>query len=308
MISPKPLSERLPAKQPLRKPRRMTIAIGMFCNEGLIIAADTQITMSDGTTRYGSKVHQAIADTGVYVTANSSEDGNAANTLIPDMFTELQNKDPKSFAQVEKIVRASMAEWASKYPQQIPNTQILLGASIDRTARSEIKTGGGLQLYHCEPPDTMLRVDCVDANSGYCAIGAGSTITDPIFRSYFGTECSANIGFQQIAYLMYRAKRDAAGVCGGETNAVLLKDEFSLPQWVQPLYMNVAEGNGFAIDFCIKMAACAVFAEADEAAAILWDIGRPHIVNQGKLFRSQRFLTQSGEDVGLSPHSTLPKR
>ena len=98
MIFSKPLTPLHKLDRPARKPKRMTIGIGMYCEEGLIVAADTQLAMTDGSTRMGKKVHQAIADSGVYVTANATEDGNAANTLIPDILTDLQNQDPKNFA------------------------------------------------------------------------------------------------------------------------------------------------------------------------------------------------------------------
>lgn len=282
----------------------MTIAIGKFCDEGLLIAADTQAVMSDGTTRDRLKVNQAITDTGAYVTANATEDGNAANTLIPDMLDNLQNKDPKSFAQVEKIVRASMSEWAGKYPKETPYTQILLGASINRPRRSDIKAGGGLQLYLCEPPNTMFSVKHEDANGGYYAIGAGASVTDLIYPIMPGARCSANTALHQIAYLMYRAKKDAAAYCGGQTTAVLLKNEFSKPLWVRNLDMQIAEGYGEIADFALKMATCALYAETDGAAATIWESVKQYFANQGKLFRSHRFVTDSGEDVGLPPLAT----
>ncbi|HUB00530.1 MAG TPA: hypothetical protein VMA34_19525 [Terracidiphilus sp.] len=279
----------------------MTIGIGMLCDEGLIIAADTQLAMTDGTTREGIKVHQAIADTGVYVTANATDDGNAANTLIPDILTDLQNQDPKNFAQFEKIVRNSMFEWADQYRQGNPYIQIILGASLNRPKQANIRTGGGIRLYNCEPPNTMVPVDREDASGGYIGIGAGASVTDPIFRTLFSTTCSANIGLRQIAYLMHRAKKDAATACGGETNAVLLKNEFSFPMWVDPCHMKRAEDWGKNLDFCLQMTACTFLAETDEAAEVIWDANKGYMINLGKLFRAQRFLTESGEDVGLPP-------
>jgi 20S proteasome alpha/beta subunit len=304
MILPKPLSELIPAKRPARKPKRMTIAIGMLCDEGLIIAADTQLAMTDGTTREGIKVHQAIADTGVYVTANATEDGNAANTLIPDILTDLQNEDPKDFANVERIVRNSMSEWAERYRQGNPYIQIILGASINRPIQQNIRTGGGVRLYSCEPPNTMFAVDREDASGGYIGIGAGSSITDPVFRTLFSATGSANTGLHQIAYLMHRAKKDAATSCGGQTNAVLLKYEFGFPLWVEPRYMKIAEEeSGNTFDFCLRMTTCSLLAQTDEAAETIWGAIKDYLTNQGKFFRSHRFLTQSGEDVGLPPYS-----
>ncbi len=304
MILPRPTLERPAAKQPPRKSKRMTIAIGMLCDEGLIIAADTQLAMTDGSTREGIKIRQAIADTGIYVTANATEDGNAANTLIPDILTDLQNEDPKNFAQVERIVRTSMYEWAEQYRQGNPYIQIILGVSLNRTRQTDVRTGGGIRLYYCEPPNTMVPVDREDTSTGYIGIGAGASITDPIFRTLFNTICSANTGFRQVAYLMYRAKKDAATACGGETNAVLLKDEFSIPLWVDPAHMKTAEGWGKNLDYCLQMTTCTFLAESGESAEIIWNANKSYMVEGlGKLSRAQRFFTESGEEVGLPPRS-----
>ena len=67
MITPKPIILSKKTERPARKPKRMTIAIGMLYDEGLIIAADTLASLTDGTTRYATKIHQTIANSGAYV-------------------------------------------------------------------------------------------------------------------------------------------------------------------------------------------------------------------------------------------------
>ncbi|MGO8719051.1 MAG: hypothetical protein ACLQMO_07510 [Acidobacteriaceae bacterium] len=276
----------------------MTIAIGMLCDEGLIISADTQIGMTDGSTHQGTKVHQAIADTGVYVVANATEDGNAANTLIPDILTDLQNQDPKDFANVERIVRSSMSEWADQYRQGNPYIQILLGVSLNRPRQTNVRAGGGVRLYNCEPPNTMVPVDRDDSSGGYMAIGAGASITDPIFRTLFGTACSLNIALHQVAYLMYRAKKDASSSCGGNTDAILIKNDFSLPLCVRRTDMELAEMHGNAFEHVLRMAGCAFYASDDFGAKIIWDATTDYVVRSGASIRSQRFFTEHEEEVG----------
>jgi hypothetical protein len=103
---------------------------------------------------------------------------------------------------------------------------------------------------------------------------------------------------------MHRAKQDAATACGGQTNAVLLKNDFGFPLWVEPQYMRIAEKeSGNTFDFCLHMTVCALLAQTDEAAGTIWEAIKDYLTNQGKFFRSHRFLTQSGEDVGLPPDS-----
>lgn len=157
----------------------------MYCEDGLIIAADTQVALSDNTTRQGIKVSQAIADTGRYVTAIATDDGNAATTLIGDVCADLQNLDPKNFAQLEVTVRNTLAEWSAKFSSGSPWVQIILGAFIDQPQNKDARTGGGMRLYLCEPPDTMLAIGIEDSNGGYVGIGAAATISDAAYRMLF---------------------------------------------------------------------------------------------------------------------------
>ncbi|HWG21090.1 MAG TPA: hypothetical protein VG225_11230 [Terracidiphilus sp.] len=275
----------------------MTIAIGMLCDEGLIIAADTQLAMTDNTTRQGIKVSQAIADTGMYIAAIAADDGNAATTLIGDVRTDLQNEDPKSFAALELIVRDSMSEWSSRFSGGNPWAQIVLGAFINQPEKEDVRTGGGIRLYLCEPPNTMLAIDREDSSGGYIGIGAAATIPDVVFRMLFGANSSPKEALHHVAYLMHRAKTGAATLCGGQTDAVLLKNDFSFPQWVRRSDMEIAEKYGGVVDFTLRMAACNLLAQTDEAAAHIYESMRPYFVTQSKIFREHKFLTETGEEV-----------
>lgn len=210
----------------------MTIAIGMLCDEGLIIAADTMAALTDGTTRQAVKIHEAFTDSFACVIANAAADGNAVNTLVPDILADLRKKNLSCFADAEKSIRNSMFQWADQFRQGNPDTQLIIGISIIRPSVPDVRLGGGIRLYYGEPPNTMLPVELNDASTGYVGAGMGASITDPIFRTLFGMEVSVNVALRQTAYLMYRAKKDAASSCGGETHAVVLKSGSTRPLWV----------------------------------------------------------------------------
>jgi hypothetical protein len=236
-------------------PRRMTIAIGALCADGLIVAADTRVVMSDGATSIGVKVHTGMSNTCSWVIANATEDGNAANTLIPDIFSELEQDDPQSLPQAETNVRATMAKWVSQHPHGAPPVQLIMGISVDRPQHPIGRNGGGIELYFCEPPNTMVRKTALDDCRGYIAIGAGSVTTDPLYRMLFAGSASTRGRLLQVAYLMYRAKKDMASACGGTTNAVVLRCKHEFPVWVPNVNMAMAEHQGQIFDATLRQAA-----------------------------------------------------
>jgi hypothetical protein len=87
-----------------------------------------------------------------------------------------------------------------------------------------------LGLYHCESSGILLRKTVEDSN-GYVSIGAGSTVTDPLFRTLFGPLVPPRVCLAQLSYLMYRTKKDCRGACGGETDAALLCIDRHDPVW-----------------------------------------------------------------------------
>ncbi len=245
----------------------MTIAIGRLCTEGLIIAADTRVVMSDGATSDAVKVHTDISPTGQFVIANATGDGNAANTLIPDILDELKRDDPQTLGAVETNVRATMARWVSQHPHGAPSIQMIFGAYVDRVVSPDRRSGGGIGLYFCEPPNTMVKKEVVDDSRGYIAVGLGASITDPIFRLLFFAPDSFRTTLLQISYLMYHAKKDMASGCGGYTNAVFLKYGHRFPVWIDRACMTIAEQTGDYLDIYLRQTAWSVVAAERFASA-----------------------------------------
>ncbi|HEX4007728.1 MAG TPA: hypothetical protein VHX60_16255 [Acidobacteriaceae bacterium] len=256
-IKPRILAPNYVKKNAARKkgPMRMTIAIGALCSEGLIVAADTRVVMSDGATSVGVKVHTGMSATCSFVIANATEDGNAANTLIPDIIGELEQRDPQSLTEAETNVRTTMTHWVSQHPHGAPAVQLIIGINVDRPVFPGGREGGGIELYFCEPPNTMVRKTALDDCRGYIAIGAGSVVTDPIFRSFFAAPAPTRQRLLQISYLMYRAKKDMASACGGTTNAVVLRRTHEFPIWISHFEMDHAENQGSIFDYVLRRAA-----------------------------------------------------
>jgi len=197
MISPKPLPRRF---QVDKKTTPMTIGIGMLCAQGAVIAADTRISRPDGSTDSARKVRIEKSANGVFVVAYASDDANAAKTLLDDLMGDLVQSDPSTLREVEGLVRPQMAKWAAAYPYGVPNTELILGASVSAPWVPERQNRGGLGLYFYQPPNTMNRKHFLESDpSTYIGIGQGSSIADPLYKSLFGSMTGPKTCLKQIA-------------------------------------------------------------------------------------------------------------
>ncbi len=250
MISPFPkprpiVPRELQKSERLAKRGRMTIAIGMLCQGGIVVAADTQMTSPDGSTFDKVKVKSLTTATGAFAIAYSCSDINAAEMFVTDLLTDLNLIDPKSLDGLEIAVKGRMIQWSTGFGpnEERPYLTFILGAHVQGTANSLDTLG----LYFCDPPVIILR-KTVQESSGYVAIGVGAVVTDPIFRMLFGPLVAPRVCLAQLSYLMYRAKKDCRGACGGETDAVLLTVDKYEPIWIERLSMRLEEKRGYALD------------------------------------------------------------
>ena len=277
----------------------MTIAIGRLCTTGLIIATDTRMTWDDGSTYDATKIKSQMTNSGVYVIAHSSEDVNAAETLVSKINLNLGRIDPKSLIGVEDTLRDAMTDWYSPFqqsPSGCPTVRLLVGVFLPSNPSSA--NADGLGLYFCEPPNTVARKMVSDSSMGYVALGAGLKVTDPLFHTLFETPASVAVCLGQISYLMYRAKKDCAAYCGGDTDAVFLKSEYVEPLWIERIDMAVAESFGSRIDKALARTTSAIIPESENAdhKTILTLAG--DIVGLGLAYRRMQFRSRTGAVIG----------
>jgi len=272
----------------------MTLALGRICTGGLIIAADTKMTWDDGSTYDAIKVKSEVTDNGVYVIASSSVDGNAADTVVSQLMLDLRRIDPKSLIGVEQTVKAALTDWYSAFRGN-PLVQLLVGVFIP--PNPAFSNRHGLRLYFCEPPNTIARKMPSDSSRGYIAVGAGLKIADPLFKILFDSPVSPRVCLGQISYLMYRAKKDCGAYCGGQTDAVFLKETHAEPTWIKRLDMACAESFGPHLDKALGRTASAVISETEGAdtKAVL-DLASD-ISFQGLAYRRVQFHSRAGEEI-----------
>jgi len=262
----------------------MTIAMGMLCDGGVILAADTRITNSyTGATYDAVKVQQGRSDNARYVAAYSSEIASSGESLCQAVISRLESKNPKSLAEVSPIVENTMTEWSKAYTlkDDRPSTEVILGAFF---GSSEVG------LFLCQPPKTVVRKRFQDTN-GYVGSGLGTSITDPLFRILFSELVSPRICLCRIGYLMHRAKTDYGAYCGGETDAVFLRNGVNEPIWIERLDMKQAEAIGEFFDSALSLIGFTVISEEDDpnkvASAVADIIAHVAVIYRGLKFRSR---------------------
>jgi len=266
----------------------------MLCQGGMIVAADTQMTWDDASTYDAKKVRTAVTSAGSYAIAYSCPDARAADSLVAKLIADLKAKDPKSLVGVESIAKSTMSQWVSDFTfrEDRPFMQLVLGTFIQHNPAD------GLALYFCEPPNTVTRQTLEDSDSkGYIAIGQGHTVTDPLFRTLFGKLASPHVCLAQLSYLMYRAKKDCRGACGGHTDAVFLKAEHSEPLEVERRDMAQAESLGQWMDAALARTASAIIPEAYLSNKEFFDLASD-IHTKGLGYKnSLQFRSRTGEEI-----------
>ena len=277
----------------------MTIGIGMLCTHGVVIAADSRMALPDGSTHLAQKLHATKSANGAYVLTYAADDANAARTLRDDLFEDLIEGDPATLREVEDIVRPRMAKWAAAYTHHLPYIELILGVSTPAPWVPERQLRGGAGLYFCQPPNTMLLKHFLEPDpSTYVAIGGGAAVTDPLYKTLFGGMTNPKECLKQIAYLLYRTKKDQGQFCGGYSNAFFLREKDPAAFEILSVYMDKAENAGAMLDMGLRYACSSLQASSLEESDEFLGLMRNYL-DVMKIYRSLRFMTPFGRELGV---------
>ena len=212
MIGPRPKPP-YPWPNSLRLPRRkaVTIAIGLSCNEGIVLAADSQETISYLKQDVG-KLRSVITDNCIVSFAGAG-DTDYIDTALQMATADLhESEDFLSVAShLEKrlleFFKKHISPWSSFPSNDRPDVSLLMGITMRKTE------GHGLYAY------SGTAFHRVHTHS----IGAGMLIADDLIGDY----CFGNFNTTELiklaVYVLLRTKRQVDG-CGGFTNILVLKD------------------------------------------------------------------------------------
>lgn len=194
----------------------MTIAIGLHCNEGLVLAADSQETISYLKQDVG-KLHTVITEHAIVSFAGAGDSSylhTASAAAVKDLH---KARDFQSVVcSLEEGLLAffdkHISRWAPFPSKDRPDVELLMGITMRRN--------GGTALYHYD--GTAFH------NAHAYSIGAGMLIADELLSDYSFGNHTLNELVKIAVYILSKTKRQVDG-CGGFTNILCMKSgDFTL--------------------------------------------------------------------------------
>jgi 20S proteasome alpha/beta subunit len=201
--------EHVPKRRPERK-RRVTICAGMMCTDGIVICADTELTL---TTMKASRAK-------IFITAEHLQDFRMAIAGAGDydfckaaiQYTEptLTSDDTPSLENLQSAIGDAVNDVYVNhiYPNKLNSRDISLLAAMWRK-------GEGYRLIRTSET-AVLRVD------RYEVLGSGGEIAEYILKRMYSEDLTIAQAVALAIYLMAEVKQRGQG-CGGETNISVLR-------------------------------------------------------------------------------------
>jgi 20S proteasome alpha/beta subunit len=236
-----------------RPPRSMyvTIAAGFVCNDGLVLCADTQETIS-GYAKVNTQKMKYDEYDFCNIAFTGAGDSGLVDMTIQQMDKALKDSTPMSQSAVEEVLRDCVVEifnyhiapYSSFPADERPSADILLGIQFDHS----------VALYRAYGT-TFFRV-----TEPQC-IGVGVTLGKSLIAQLFSMSLSLPQAGIVALYVLHQAKTWVAD-CGGNSDILLMSevkrgitrittqevrtlerhfDEFS--EYVRPVLISAADKN-----------------------------------------------------------------
>jgi hypothetical protein len=250
----------------------MTLAIGMLCEDGLLLMADTRLSYTDGSVAEAVKLKAFEAGDGVFAIVQSSEDFHAAESLVAELKEKLKGKPPKSRLDFIAIAKKVMGHWYVPVYENRPAVKLLVGFLLPPSVtqkQSSVQEDWG--FYFCEPPNTVTFL-----HDKYKAIGDARIFTDPIYTTWFnnGPLPSLYTALCQASYMMHKAKKLHSVTVGGNTDTALLVRGSDKPLCIERLDMQDAEGRGETLDGILSRFAAIIMGASSDGPEEIARMGR----------------------------------
>lgn len=203
-IPPKPIPRRLPER------KRMTIAAGFTCKNGLVLCADTEYTGS--IRQRGPKVW--IKDTGDHsrFTVALAGAGDAAlirlvrNRLFERVSATATEREVETV--LEGVLKSVFEDHIDKAPREAVNN------GYDVSVLVGVRVGARRVLLE----HSRTAVAWVD---GYSCTGAGAPVANYIAETFFRRNMSMQEAIPLACYLLRQAKTFGV-MCGGDSHVLTI--------------------------------------------------------------------------------------
>jgi hypothetical protein len=236
----------------------MTIAIGTYFADGVILCADTKFVDDNGNISYGGKIETLQPSTSrMFAIAHAANDSNAAAMLSGEILDSLEHTT--QFNGIGPSIKECMTRWQADYGQStVPLLQFLAAGIMH----------GQQFLYFCQPPNVVIQKYRLEP----APIGSAVKIVEALLPFVLfrpkdeddpdSLEMSAESTLLKLAYLMRRAKKEDL-YAGGDTDAVILYKNGGLGETTRP-EMKEAEEFSEQLDRYFKYACYGLFSQQSE--------------------------------------------
>jgi len=222
MISPKPLPPNISKLKRLERPKRVTIAAGFVCADGIIICADTQETIS-GYTKSSAHKLKVWRDGGLNIVVTGAGDTELIETVsqllieaLRGDYTEQSCWFPKKLCQIIQDTFLTFFKTSLlPYPRdERPGVDLLIGVALhnERVAHESLFKASGTTVREIDPGEGSLGAECVGMG-----VILGNSLIERLYSPFLHLDELLIIA----AYIIFQAKQWIDG-CGGDTDLIIL--------------------------------------------------------------------------------------
>ena len=201
---PKPEPRRFPVR------KHMTIALGILANDGLVLAADTEVSYGDIRKTEGAKV--AVIEKAGLAVAGAGY-GAYIDALAHELQRLILNRGSESIQQLAPRVQSVLVRFHYEHilPWNDADLNVWLLVALERQGRR-----------------ALWRTDRTTMRPCICAaVGAGQAEADALFTEFFGPSQRPDIDLRTAvfiaSYIAHLAKDRIPG-CGKHTDIVLIRN------------------------------------------------------------------------------------
>jgi 20S proteasome alpha/beta subunit len=216
----------------------MTIAAGFVCQDGIVLGADTEMTLSRGGKTYERKIFEINANHGCYLTY--SGDAYFVKELVGITQNETRHHPAhECLERVKQQYQSMLTGEETKEQDQRSWAELLV------TIRTHGQSGYKAFLYHLHG-NRMFPVE------HYAALGVGDEFGQAMFAPIYRNDTRMMWNALALIEALRKVKRSVGG-CGGDTDILCVNDNaFNPGTFWSPHLINQSEEDFELLEEAMK--------------------------------------------------------
>jgi len=226
----------------------MTIGIGFKCNDGIVIAADTQYTRGPSKS-HGPKIFPLFVPDGrpdLAVVVVGAGTVGFMKRAVENIEAALVGCSGPTLKDVQAITEAELLDFYKThiYPSpgpQKPDFELILGIWTKVDGFGLLKT------------EKTIATPAAPHGSGYCSIGLGQYVSEYALGLTYPAGGPTVEGTKLIAAFCVKAAKDYVDYCGGKTKIWTLKRDGPGVRVYRMLPVEVADAEQYSEDLFVTL-------------------------------------------------------